>query len=123
MTNEIFKDEILSDEQLDLVNGGTWGETQVDKGFFVKVGYDLLTLSIHNAFEENGVRCSVFKGKGNFSNDYRIKINGEWCKHPHFAALGYVLAQRHYPGFNGKWTDSKYVHSFLKEHFGRTFRH
>ena len=121
MTNEIFKEEILTDEQLNLVAGGIYNETQLDKQFFNEVlGYNLLGLNVCNAFAENGVRCSVYQGKWDISNDYSIKVNGEWHKHPRWAVLGYVLAQRHYPGFTGKWTDSKYVHSFLKEHFGIT---
>ena len=95
MTNEIFKEEILTDEQLNLVVGGTYDETQLDKDFFTKVlGYNLLGLNVHNAFKENGVMCTAYTGKWGVSNDYKIKVNGEWQKHPHWAALGYVLSKR-----------------------------
>ena len=115
MTNEILKDEILSAEQLGLVAGGTAAENRVDVAFFHRLGYDMTSTSIKDAYNENGVS---FFGSTNSNNCYSLKINGQWCKHPHFAALGYVLSRRKYPGFNGSWTDSNYVKAFIKDNFG-----
>ncbi|MBE8952020.1 MAG: hypothetical protein SR1Q7_02610 [Quinella sp. 1Q7] len=54
----------------------------------------------------------------NGDNDYKILTSdGEFTKHPHWAALGLVLKRKNYPGFNGNRTDSNYIHSFLKENF------
>ncbi|MBR3497611.1 MAG: hypothetical protein IKO05_01300 [Selenomonadaceae bacterium] len=114
MTNKILKEEMLSAEQLGLVAGGTAAENRVDVAFFHRLGYDMTRTSINTAYIENGV--SYF-GDGYYTNRYHLKMNGEWCKHPHFAALGYVLAQRKYPGFNGNWTDANYVKSFLADKF------
>lgn len=108
MTNEL-----LSDEQLALVAGGSIEEFQDDRVFLRSLGYDLDRQRITDIYAENGV---MYKGSFD-NNEYRIKINGEWCKHPHWAAMGYVLARMNFIGFNGKWTDSKYVHSFLKDNF------
>ena len=115
MTNKILKDEMLSEEQLGLVAGGTAAENRVDVAFFHRLGYDMTRTGIAAAYIENGVN---YFGNSNSSNYYSLKVKGEWCKHPHFAALGYVLAQRHYPGFNGSWTNSYYVKAFLKDYFG-----
>ena len=122
MANKISKNEIISDEQLEIVSGGNDDQTKVDYTFFRKLGYSFPATAgelypstygntLESVFNENGV---FFSGIGYFNNHYRI--NGSL--HPHWAALGYVLSTRNYPGFTGNWTDSKYVHSFLKEHFG-----
>ena len=114
MTNKILKEEMLSAEQLGLVAGGTAAENRVDVVFFHRLGYDMTRTGIDTAYSENGVN---YVGDARYSNYYSLKVNGEWCKHPHFAALGYVLAKRNYPGFNGNWTDANYVKSFLADKF------
>lgn len=109
MTNEL-----LSGEQLDLVSGGSIAEFQDDKIFLRSLGYDLNRQRITDIYAENGV---MYKSNVYDNNEYSIKINGQWCKHPHWAVMGYILARNNYIGFNGKWTDSNYVHSFLKNNF------
>ena len=78
----------------------------------MQLDYDVAKVKIEDAFAANGVHFT-YHSENVKSNDYRI--NG--AKHPHWAALGYILSRRNYPGFTGKWTDSKYVSSFMKEHF------
>lgn len=116
MRNKILKEEMLSAEQLEQVAGGSRIQTTLDTGFFKQLGYNMNKVSLENAFADNGVKFEENRG----NNSYTFYVGGEWKKHPHFAALGYVLAKRNYPGFNGKWTDSRYVHSFLKENFNIT---
>ena len=111
-----YKIETLTMEQLDLVAGGSSAQTDTDKGFFKKLGYNMNAVTVEDAFRDNGI---MFNDSCFGDNDYVIfmKSSGEWCLHPHWAALGLVLARSKYPGFNGNWTDGKYVQSFLKEHF------
>ena len=90
MTNKILKDEMLSEEQLGLVAGGTAAENRVDVAFFHRLGYDMTRTGIAAAYIENGVN---YFGNSNSSNYYSLKVKGEWCKHPHFVALGYVLSK------------------------------
>ena len=118
MTNEFLKDEVLSAEQLDMVVGGNYLETFMDAAFFQRVGYNVAgTDKIKNAYSANGVKVFL---DNSIKNSYDLKVDGEWTSHPQWAVMGYVLAKRNYPGFNGKWTDSRYVHSFLKENFNIT---
>ena len=116
MTKDIFKDEILNDEQLDQVSGGTYREHRIDKEFFLTLGYrDAAGASystIKDMYLANGIR---YENDGKFSNTYKILTADGWCAHPQWAVLGYILAQRHYPGFNGKWTDHDYVAGFLRK--------
>ena len=114
MTIEFFKDEMLSAEQLNLVAGGSHVQNVEDVIFFYELGYDVGSTGLKDAFAQNGVKFSDSSG----DNSYSLKVNGQWCKHPHFAALGYILSKRHYPGFNGSWTDANYVKAFLKDYFG-----
>ena len=111
--------ELLSAEQLDLVSGGTHHEDDTDKNFFRKIGINTKGVDIEDIFAANGVKfdANVFT-----KNDYSIKINGEWCRHPHLAALGYVLKQRNYPGFSGEWTNLGYVKYFI-EHNLQVYDH
>ena len=122
MTDEIRKDELLNDEQLDQVSGGTWDESAVDEKFFKKLGYNMNKITIEDAFNANGIKFT--QGIGSNGYEFFVKdpdgFNATWVKHPHFAALGRVLERRRYPGFTGSWTDAGYVKSFLKEHFGIT---
>ena len=118
MTNKIFLDELLTDEQLDLVSDGSDDETEADESFFRKLGYRAYVNDVEEMFALNGIKYVYNLHNYNTGkNSYSIKINGKWCQHPHFAALGYILAQRHYPGFNGSWTDKAYVTGFLKKEF------
>ena len=106
MTNEI-----LTIEQLESVSGGSAGENKVDIAFFIQLDYNITdSKSFKKAFKDNGIEFENFSEQ---NNEY--SINGQ--KYPHWAALGYILKRKNYPGFNGSWTDSKYVHSFLKDHF------
>ena len=96
--------------------GGNVHETRINNKFFTQLGYNMDKVTISEAFLHNGVRC-------NDSEEaiyYSIFTGTSYCYHPQWATLGYVLSRRKYPGFTGKWTDSKYVNSFLKEHFGIT---
>lgn len=114
MTNKIFMDELLTDEQLALVSGGTDDETDTDEIFFRKLGYRAYVNDVEEMFALNGVKYVYnLHNHTTGKNSYSIKINGEWCQHPHFAVLGYILKQRNYPGFNGNWTDRNYVKGFL----------
>ncbi len=113
MTNEI-----LNMKQLDLVSGGNRAQTGADRLFFQKLGYNINKVHPEDAFAGNGVKCRI--PNDYYDNEYQILTDGEWTKYPHWAALGYVLAKNHYSGFNGSWTDSNYVHSFLKENLGIT---
>ena len=114
MAEDKFTGEKLDDEQLDKVAGGSESQSRVDRIFFRHFGYDTEKVSLKNMFFDNGIKFSDNYG----GNDYRILTSdGEFTKHPHWAALGYVLKQRNYPGFSGNRTDSNYVHSFLKDNF------
>ena len=116
MTTEIFKNEMLSAEQLDLVVGGV-DQDEVDSEFFKQLGYNTARTYIGNAFADNGVIYSA----GLFiwsKNTYKIRTSNGYEKMPHWAVLGYVLSKRNYPGFNGSWTDSNYVKAFIKDNFG-----
>ena len=90
MTNEIFKNELLNDKQLDLVAGGNDAQTKVDIGFFMQLGYNMAKTGIRDAYGDNGIN---FVGHSSKDNGYYILTSG------------------------GDWTDGKYVQSFLKEHF------
>lgn len=115
MTIEFFKDEMLSAEQLDLVAGGSDIQNAEDVLFFYELGYDAGSTELKDAFAANGVKFSDRSD----NNSYKILMgNGEWTQHPHWAALGYILSKRQYPGFNGSWTNSYYVKSFIKDYFG-----
>ena len=115
MTTEILKDEVLSAEQLDLVSGGSSKQDRIDNHFFWKLGYDIddSTERLKKLFAIYGVEYTDHWG----DNDY--KINGN--KYPHWAALGYVLSKHgvlyDLNNFNGSWTDSNYVNSFLDKNF------
>ena len=118
MTNEILKDEMLGAEQLDLVVGGNNRETFMDAAFLQRLRYNVAgTDKIKDAYSANGVKYFY---DDFVKNSYDLKVDGEWTLHPQWAVMGYVLAKRNYPGFNGNWTDSNYVHSFLKENFNIT---
>ena len=113
MTNKIFLDELLTEEQLDRVAGGTFEQLETDRKFFVKLGYDMFTKTVKDLYDAHGVDFTY-----NTDDNNTYKIN--YGKHPHLAAMGLVLKKRNYPGFNGNWTDLNYVKSFMKEHFGIT---
>lgn len=113
----ITQDEKLTDEQLEFVSGGSLWELNIDKSFFSKLGYNMDKTSVENAFASVGIEFCAKNG----NNDYKILTSdGEFTRHPHWAALGLVLKRKNYPGFNGNWTDSNYVHSFLKDNFDLT---
>ena len=114
MANEIFKDEILSEEELDQVAGGNTAQDTLDEHFFWILGYDTDNNSLDELFAQNGVKYN-FRSS---DNEYKIKVKGGWANHPHWAALGYVLSKRGYPGFDGDWTDASYVKPFLDKNFG-----
>lgn len=79
--------------------------------------YNTEKVSVENAFLDNRIKFSDNYG----DNSYKILTSdGEWTNHPHWAALGYVLKQKNYPGFNGNWTDLNYVKPFLKNNFDIT---
>ena len=115
MTTEFLTNEMLSAEQLDLVAGGSDIQNAEDVLFFYELGYDVGSTELKDAFAKNGVKFSDSYD----NNSYKILTgNGEWTQHPHWAALGYILSKRNYPGFNGIWTDANYVKSFIKDNFG-----
>ena len=115
MADEKFANELMSDDELGQVAGGSESQSRVDRIFFRHFGYDTEKVSLKNMFFDNGIKFSDNYG----GNDYRILTSdGEFTKHPHWAALGYVLKQRNYPGFNGNRTDEAYVKPFLLSNFG-----
>lgn len=118
MVNVIFINEMLTDEQLDGVSGGyvpMLPSRDIDVVFFEQLGYSMFGINtVGNAYAEYGIQYT----NNPLGNYYKLKVNGEWCKHPHWAVMGYVLSKKNYPGFTGKWTDGGYVQSFIKEHFG-----
>jgi len=117
MVKNNSKLEKLDDEQLEQVSGGTAAQTRVDRIFFRHFGYNTEKVSVENAFLDNGIKFSDNYG----DNSYKILTSdGEWTNHPHWAALGYVLKQKNYPGFNGNWANESYVKSFLRSNFGIT---
>ena len=109
MANEILKDEILSEEQLEQVAGGTCDETLHDMNFFnalIKNGINV-PANLHNqvgprnlsdVFKHYGINLS----EGVFTNN-GYNIDGQ--KYPRMAALGWVLGAVGYPGYNGNWGD------------------
>ena len=113
MMKEILKDEILKDEQLEQVAGGNAGQTRVDVGFFQQLGYDMANITVKDAYGDNGVQFAETPG----DNDYKLLKSDGWTRHPHWAAMGYVLARKNYPGFDGQWWNGDSVIPFLKEHF------
>lgn len=115
MTNEIFMDEILTEEQLDVVSGGIFLENRVDNAFLTKFGYKMNKIDLETIFRVNGVKFTYnVHGK----NDYLIKEEGGWTQVTHYEALGYILNRYDYPGFTGAWNDEDNVKSFLKTNFG-----
>lgn len=118
MTDEIRKDELLTEEQLNEVSGGTNREDRIDRRFFFHLGYrdarEAGSSAIENMFLAEGIK---YDDGGDYSNTYKILTADGWCAHPQWAALGYILAQRRYPGFNGNWTDKACVTGFLKKEF------
>ncbi|MBR5913284.1 MAG: hypothetical protein IKZ58_02815 [Selenomonadaceae bacterium] len=110
---KIKNEEVMSEEELEQVAGGSYSQTEVDKKFFRQLGYDMTSISVRQAYEANGVK---FSGQGIGDNEYQIEKPGGWTDHPHWAAMAYVLAQRHYPGFDGKWWEGS-AQDFIKFHF------
>lgn len=105
--------ELLSDEDLEQVAGGNAGETRVDIAFFQQLGYDMSKINVSSAYNDNGVQFSERLG----DNNYKLLKSDGWTSHPHWAAMGYVLAKKNYPGFNGEWWNADTTIPFLKEHF------
>ena len=104
--------ELLSDEQLNLVAGGTAAETKVDSAFLRKLGFPTgSTDEVRDVYNYYGVQ---FRGHNADDNEY--KVNGN--KVSHLAAMGYVLKRGSYTRFNSsRWNDDDYVKSFLEYHF------
>ena len=109
-----YADEKLSDEQLDNVAGGSQAQYDVDVAFFQQLGYNMARTEVEDAYGDNGVKFD-FNCSGD--NSYRLLKSDGWTKHPHWAAMGYVLARKNYPGFDGQWWNIDSVKPFLKEHF------
>ena len=105
--------EILSDEQLEHVVGGAWGETQCDEAFFNSLGIRCREIrDVKNAFAKYGVD---FDDSCFGANDYRI--GGQ--KYPRMAAYGWVLGAMGYPGYNGNWGDCEGTKNFIREHISK----
>ena len=104
----------MSDEQLEEVAGGSVEQKKVDIAFFQQLGYNMARTEVEDAYGDNGVKFD-FNCSGD--NSYRLLKSDGWTKHPHWAAMGYVLARKNYPGFDGQWWNIDSVKPFLKEHF------
>ena len=112
MTNEIFKNEMMSNEQLEQVAGGSNSQTEVDRVFLKKLGFPTGGKDgVRDVYNYYGVQ---FRGYTSDDNEY--KVNGN--KVSQVAAMGYVLKRGSYTRFDSsRWADEDYVKSFLEYHF------
>lgn len=116
MAEDKFADEMLTDDELDGVVGGTHGELDKDRAFFSAVlgvdtyrGYE----TISREFAKHGVTYS-FDAWGD--NTYRMDggDGNSNQKHPRLAALGLVLAKMNYPGYDGNWRNCAATENFIR---------
>ncbi len=71
MANEILKDEILNDEQLDGVAGGTFAESAQDCFFFQHIGFDMQKDTInYTELERAWARAGIAFVPNNDANEY-----------------------------------------------------
>ena len=69
--------EILNDEQLDQVAGGTQSQTDADALFFNKLGFPAgSTNSVREFYDYYGVQF-----RGNTGSDNEYKVNGKTVSH------------------------------------------
>jgi len=107
MTDKILADEVLNDEQLEQVAGGSWTQTANDKNFFKKI--DVKKKSVGECWKEFGIS---FESKAG-DNIYKV---GD-TNYSQVGAYGLVLAKSNYPGFIGDGSDEDYTREFVKSHF------
>ena len=73
MSNEILKDEVLKDEQLDAVAGGTSREIQKDADFMQAIGLlrqnETDKDALRRAWAQEGITV-VMHGGNNLANEY-----------------------------------------------------
>ncbi len=105
---KILQEEILEDEQLEQVAGGTWAQTANDRKFFQKLSVN--EKSVGGCWSKFGFE---FQSK---AGDNVYKIGDE--KFSQAGAYGKVLAEMKYPGFVGDGKDADYTKKFVKDNFG-----
>jgi len=116
MTNEIFKDEILSAEQLNEVSSGSY-EALVGDDALLQL---LCSCGLFDnaTWKPHGWRFTYSRDDNN-TYQYWDKSKSDWQKMPRWYALGDLLAKANYWGFDkSKKGDGGYVKSFLTSHFG-----
>lgn len=118
---KILQDEVMSDEELNQVSGGTQAEIDVDIAFFNKLGYNVPNLDeLARLWDIKGFILFIPSKSG--ANKYLYSYSqtspslSDWS---HESALGAVLAGAKYPGFDWKkMHDASYVRDFIKTNMG-----
>ncbi|MBR6014285.1 MAG: hypothetical protein IK062_10995 [Selenomonadaceae bacterium] len=118
---KILQDEILTDEELDKVAGGTQSEIDVDMAFFRKLGYNVQSVDdLYSLWYTKGF--IYYTPSSSEANQYHYswsQIDIGVSYYSHESALGRVLAGAQYPGFDYKKThDKSYVRNFIKTNMG-----
>ncbi len=114
-----YAEELLSNEQLDQVVGGSnpmldsW-----DINFFKTLGMYKEGSGSPSA-KELFARYGVTVEGGFGENYYKFQGAYSYSRHPRVAALGYVLDKIKYPGYSGEWWKLDYTEQFIKDHFGK----
>ena len=104
---KILAEEMLTDEQLEQVAGGTWTQTGNDRNFFKKL--DVNKKSVGECWAKFGID---FKSQAG-DNIYKIGDKN----YSQAEAYGLVLSKTQYPGFIGDGSDETYTKEFVKSHF------
>ena len=108
MKDKILREEILEDEQLEQVAGGSWDQTANDRKFFQKLS--VTEKSVGGCWGNFGF---TFKSQAG-ENVYKIGDQS----YSQAGAYGKVLAETKYPGFIGDGKDEAYTKEFVKQNFG-----
>jgi len=108
MTDKILQEEILSDEQLEQVAGGSWKQTGNDSNFFKQL--KLNKKSVGESWSQFGIEFQSLAGE----NVYKT---GE-KNYSQVEAYSMVLSKIQYPGFIGDGNNADYTKEFVKNNFG-----
>lgn len=108
-----YADEMLSDDELDDVVGGSMSQSYKDQDFFQALGFECEneTYKVGELFSKFGVghQSALF-----LDNEYKFQGAYSYAKHPRIAALGYVLNKMEYPGYSGEWWNLEYTENFIR---------
>lgn len=108
MANEIKKEEMLTEEQLEGVAGGTWTQTANDRKFFTAL--KVSAKSVGDCWKKYGIDFASKAG----ANDYKTgDTNNSQVK-----AYGIVLQKLGYEGYTFSPDDAENTKAFVKEKFG-----